>query len=175
MKKTIFFLLILLASLTLNGQSKYAGRVDLGFGSDYNLTLYTAHGKLVTPNLFVGLGTGFNTPILPYEKEGVRQGDVVIVPLVLDVQFIPLKSVVSPIISTQFGAENTFITKWSEPYGNPVTRNYKLVGVVSPSVGLRVRLVDKLALNFKFYAHFRTASTQAISKQAYSYSLGIEF
>lgn len=159
----------------LSAQSGYSGRLDLGFGSDYDFRIYTAHGKFVKPNLFIGLGTGLTTPLFPYKEAGTNKGDVLIFPLVLEAQYIPFKTRVSPFVSAQIGAENTLTTTWSKPYGSPVELNYKLVGIVSPSIGLRLRLINKLALSFKFSAHIRTSSTYNISQQALSYALGIEF
>lgn len=159
---------------TLKAQSQYAGRVDFGFGSDYNIILYTSHGKLINPNLYIGLGTGLNVPLFNYDKDG-EKGDALAFPLSMDIQYIPLKSKISPIICTRIGGENTIMTSWSEPYGHPVSRKYKLVGFVSPAIGVRMQLVGKFSINLKFSAYFRTASTYNISKQACSYSLGFEF
>lgn len=173
MKKLILFLILSLAS-NLKAQSNYSGRVNLGFGSDYNLILHGSFGKFIKPNFYTGLGTGLNTPISNSEKDGIR-ANTYIIPLTIDLEYITLKSKISPIISVEMGGENTFSSTSYEPYESSGSTKYKLVGVITPAVGARVKLVNDVALNLKFSAYFRTAETYNISQQAYAYSLGLEF
>lgn len=174
MKSLLFLIFVYVINLPIHAQKGYSGWVDIGFGSDYNLILYTAHGKFIQPNLFVGLGTGINAPVHNDERDG-RSINILILPVFIDARYIPFKSTVSPFLSVQLGGENTFIRPWTHLEDKPEQNSYKLVGIASPSIGLRVPLKKKLALNAKLSAHFRTSSTYNVSRLAYSYSLGIEF
>lgn len=112
MKTLLFFIFACANYLSLHAQKGYSGRVELGIGSDYNLVFYTAHGKYIKSNLFVGMGTGLNVPMHNYQRDEKKIG-VLIVPLLFEAQYIPLKSVVSPVFSVQLGGENAFFRPWS--------------------------------------------------------------
>lgn len=175
MKKIIVVLLFFSVGLGIKAEGKYSGNFSFGVGTGYNLSLCTSHGKLVTPKLFVGLGTGVSIPLFSPEIVDTK-GNVLICPVFADIWYIPFKSRVSPIITTRLGGENMFISQWKTgDYENTLKKSYKLTGFISPSLGVRIRLFKSFAFYTKFSGHFRTVAIRNAEKLGYSYSLGIVF
>lgn len=172
--KKFILLFVILINTAINAQEGYLKRVESGFGSDYNLTFQTSYNKLLIPSVSAGLGIGVNIPISSYEKSEVVSSAIAF-PMFVDVQYTPLRNRVSPFLSLQFGGENTIKRRRFVAKNESAEKSYKLVGVLSPTIGGRIRIINKFAINVKFSRHFRTSSTCNISKQTYSYSLGVEF
>ncbi|MGP1447993.1 MAG: hypothetical protein ACTTKO_10825 [Candidatus Limimorpha sp.] len=176
MKKVITLIFVFSLSIScFYAQEGYSGRLGLGWGSDYNLMLNTCHGVYLKPCLFLGMGTGVSTPVHRHRNQDGTQSDTYVFPVFLEAQYIPFKSKVAPFLSMQVGGENTWSMRYF-PNGTEDPQNeYKLVGVASPALGVKLRLIDKTALYASFSAHFRTSATYSISQHAFSFSIGIEF
>lgn len=164
---------ICLLGQNLLAQKVYSGRFELGFNSNYNITLSTTQGYFFKPDIFAGIGLGLNSSISPY-KVNEKEINTIVCPVFLDGEYIPFKSRVSPFVSAQLGIENIFIEE-IKPYGATNESEYELVGVFSPSIGLRIRLIKNFGINLRFSTHLRTKSIYNISKQSYSYAIGIIF
>lgn len=155
---------------------KYSGSIEIGWGSDYNIILYTSHGVMISEKLYAGLCSGINTPMDAYRNDSVEVGgDITVIPMLVDVKYKFLNRGFSPIASLRFGGENTINTIWTDPTRSLVNREYKLVGIISPSVGIRQRVGKCCGLTLNYSWHFRTSSTKTISRTANSITLGFEF
>ena len=134
MKKTIKFALLALAmTFTVNSfsqESKYQGEVSTSYGigvGTYNANRFcieTVHGVRLNPNVFLGLGLGYNS----LTKDGSSVG---IIPVFANVKgYIPAKNV-KPFGSLDFG------------YGIGTGDLGGLGGIyVSPAVGLSFNKVN---------------------------------
>lgn len=180
MKKRIFCYTMLLLAISgiinnTKAQQGFGGKIWAGFGSDYNIILKTTFGKHIQPPLFVGISTGLNSPIHSYKK-GNKRGNVLAVPMLINVQYTPFrKFFLQPFLDVDLGGENTFASEWNDDIDKIDYQKYKLVGVLSPSIGVKIKILPRFALTFKGSMYLRGDATYYLSKQGYSYALGLEF
>lgn len=155
----------------LFAQTGYSGRLEMGINSDYNIMLNTTHGKYFNPNLFGGIGIGWAGPIYPIEDKALgKEFNTTVYPVFVEAEYRLLKTRFFPFISARLGGDNIFVNEWKsgESY-------YNLAGVFSPSIGLRLKIIDRFAFELKISSHFKTKETYGVSKQSYSYSIGLVF
>ncbi|MDR1201443.1 MAG: hypothetical protein LBL58_07435 [Tannerellaceae bacterium] len=173
-KKYIILLVLSGDALSLCAQSEYMRELSVGYGSDKNFMADFSYSRFLGESMLIGLGAGLNSPIKSYEFNGL-EGDVFILSMTTKFQYIPWRKKCSPFAALQAGGENTILTRWIDSEGNKIERDYKLVGVLSPVAGVKYKATDKITFTIAFALSFRTSSTYSVSKQNYSFLIGIGF
>ena len=144
-------------TLGMGPQKGYRGFVDLEYylsidaiSEDY-FGFSTAHGYQFKPWLFVGAGAGLKVSHNKHIKEGYGiKGDFYMIPVFADIRFDLLKSKFSPYLDLRVG----------------YTLGDKAFGVMfNPSMGCRMGLTDKLAINASL--GYSTQSTDMVVYSVY--------
>lgn len=180
-KKSVFILLFTIFSSLCFAQKKYqyGGRVDIGWGSDFNLTKTTSHGIYLNPKLFVGLGLGIDFPIFPHEDNELHtETQIRTYPVFGEIQYNFLQTRFTPIVLLKICAENRDVnyTQFdSKTQKNKRTNVYYLAGSTVCSLGVHIRFVKKFGMRLLVSGHFRTSQKMPVHKESFSFSVGLEF